>query len=350
MNPLWNISQGYSSKEYGIIINAFDSNNNSKIEKNICSAFHYTSFENCIKMLKPPESCDYLELYASHFNYMNDTKEFFQGLNFIIKTLNSKCSFKNDIIKKTIGDFKDIFGDINNIPYYAIPPHYIVSFNTECNNLAQWKYYGKNCGVAIEYDLNNCIFSNYSLSDQYVPHDSYLVNYEKAQQQAEIETILNNLDELDNSDTELNKEIHCKNILLKACAAASFMKDENYKDEKEVRLLFAPYYQDDSQYTSIENKIKLIKKVEYRPRNNEYIIPYLKIRLKSKFDDQYPVKSLTVGPGQNQNLIFNSLVMFVQSNFNKTQSNLKQHNEEKGCLCVEINGIKIRKSLIPFRG
>ena len=258
-------------------------------------------------------------------------------------------TLKNKEIIDTINSFKKNFTD-TYIPFYSIPPHYIISFNTECNNLAQWKYYGKNCGVAIEYDLVNCEFSNYRINNEYINHYSYHVNYNKEEQQEEIRKILQELVELDNSDTEKNKKIHCKDILLKACAASSFMKDENYRDEKEIRLLFAPYYQDDSAKTSNESRNELMKKVEYRPRGNEYIIPYLKIKLKSEKIDCYPIKSLTVGPGQNQDLIFKSLIMFVQSNFSKTQSDIKEIGIEHGCLCIEVNGIKIRKSLIPFRG
>lgn len=349
MDQIWNISQGYGSRQYSYIINAFSSD--SRIIKNDKSAFHYTSFDNCIKMLKPTDENDYyLELFASHYNYMNDTKEFLQGLHYIIELINQMPSFTNMEINQTIDSFIKIFSNYNNIPFYAIPPHYVISFNTECNNLAQWKYYGKNCGIAIEYDLNNCVFSNYKTIQNYVEHPSYYVNYNQNEQQDEIKKILNELVYLDNDNYEQNKQIHCKDILLKAFAAASFMKDENYKDEKEVRLLFAPSYQDESSETSDENRKQLMKLIEYRPRGKEYIIPYLKIRLKSTNDVQYPIKSLTVGPGQNQELIFKSLIMFVQSNFQKTQSYIEILPDEHDCLCIEVNGIKIRKSLIPFRG
>lgn len=348
MSNIWNISQGYGSREYRYIINAFDQD--SKIIENKSTAFHYTSFENCIKMLIPPNGNDYyLELFASHFSYMNDTQEFLKGLHLIIEQLNHISDLKNSQITETVNNFKSIFSDYQNIPYCAIPPHYIVSFNTECNNLAQWKYYGKNCGIAIEYDLNNCIFSNYKVNDTYAKHSSYYVNYDSVEQKTEISNILHKLDDLD-SNSESNKHIHCKDILLKACAAASFIKDQNYKDEKEVRLLFAPSYQDDSNTKTDENRKQLMNKVYYRPRGTEYIIPYLKIRVKSKDNNQYPIKSLTVGPGQNQELIFKSLIMFIQSNFPKTQSDIKTLKDEFGCLCVEVNGIKIRRSCIPFRG
>ena len=89
MSNLWNISQGYGSRDYGYIVNAFD--RDSKIKINKKPAFHYTSFQNCIKMLKSPNSKEfYLELFASHFGYMNDTKEFLQGLHYIIEELNNQ--------------------------------------------------------------------------------------------------------------------------------------------------------------------------------------------------------------------------------------------------------------------
>lgn len=341
----WNISRGYSSREYSSIINAFQKN--SKIVKNNSTAFHYTSFENCIKMLKPPSASEYyLELFASHFNYMNDTKEFFAGLE-IIKEVLDKCAFADDDIMKTVGEFKTIFTSGSDLPYYAVPPHYIVSFNKKCNNLAQWKYYGKNCGIAIEYDINNCEFSNFRTDSQYNGHFSYNVNYDKAQQMSEINKIIDELSRLHN---EPNKEIHCKDVLLKACAAASFMKNPHYADEEEIRLMFAPYYFDESSDVAAVNLEKLMKKVEYRPRGNEFIIPYLKIRLRSKSKGEYPIKSLTVGPGQSQKTIFHSLVMFVQSNFQNTLPSLEELPDEDDCVCIRVNDIIVRRSLIPFRG
>ena len=62
----WNISRGYSGRDYIDIINVFNCSN--IIVKNPGTAFHYTSFENCIKMLKKANDKDYLELFASHFS------------------------------------------------------------------------------------------------------------------------------------------------------------------------------------------------------------------------------------------------------------------------------------------
>lgn len=343
----WDISRGYSGRDYNSIINAF--NNSSNIKENLDTAFHYTSFENCIKMLKKSNENNYLELFASHFNYMNDTKEFFEGLSSIICLL-EKDNFSDTKIKKTVNEFIRYFKDYDKIPYSSIPPHYIISFNTSCNNLAQWKYYGKNCGVSIEYDLKNCIYSNNSIEDDlYSEHKSFYVIYDHNKQMEEIKLLLSDLHSLEQSQDELNKEIHAQDILLRACAAASYMKNKHYSEEKEIRLLFAPYYSDSSEESSEVNLNKLIRKIEYRPRGDEYIIPYMKIRLKHK-NDNYPIKSLTVGPGQNQNTIYNSLIMFIQSNFCIGNSIIKELPNEDDCLCLSVNGIKVKKSLIPFRG
>ncbi len=354
MESTWNISQGYSKREHDRVINAFRPN--SSIKKNHRSAFHYTSFETCIKMLKPfyeeGEEKPYLEFFASHFHYMNDTQEFFEGLSTISDILTNKISISNQNMCNTIQSFLKIYGKGTSVHHWALPPHYIVSFNNSGNNLAQWKYYGKNCGIAIEYDLPNCVFSNYSSDQEYTEHDSYYVIYNKNKQKEELIGILNELKLLEQSDKENNKEIHCKDILLKACTAASFMKNSHYKDEKEIRLLFAPYYPDAATKTAAESQVELMSKIEYRPRQNEYIIPYMKIRIKSS-KHKYPIKSLTVGPGQNQDTIYKSLIMLAQTYFsNNSTKGLYPDNEitKNDCTGVVVNGIGIRKSLIPFRG
>ncbi len=126
------------------------------------------------------------------------------------------------------------------------------------------------------------------------------------------------------------------------------MKNKSYRQEDEIRLLFAPHYPSPSKIAHENNLAALIDKVEYRPRGNEYIIPYLRIKVRSKAGTEHPIKSLTVGPGVNQQTIYNALIMFVQSNFQSEDTTIVKQSPENDCECVSVGNIKVRRSLIPF--
>jgi len=117
-------------------------------------------------------------------------------------------------------------------------------------------------------------------------------------------------------------------------------------------MLFAPYYsQEDALKKSDEALLNdLIKKIQYRSKEQKYIIPYIKVRLKEK-NGLCPFKSITVGPGQNQEIIYKSLIMLVQSRFpNENAVTDYSYHAKNGCSYVTVNGIEVRRSLIPFRG
>ncbi len=195
---LWDISRGYSGEAYGEIVKAF--NAKGTIRQRRSPAFHYTAFDTCLNMLKYKKSDKktpkYLELFASHISYMNDTKEFVVGLETILCTLKNILNTHpfdpiadSDIVDTAEG-FINTYKNYLALPAYAVPPHYIVCFNKDFNNLAQWKYYGKNSGISIEYDLGKCEFSGYSTQDSFLSHKAYYVNYNSNNQNAEINNIL----------------------------------------------------------------------------------------------------------------------------------------------------------------
>jgi hypothetical protein len=374
----WDILHGYIHENvYKAIM---DMDKHGYLEKVEVPAFHYTSFENCMNMLEFKGKFDrygdspYLELFASHIGFMNDIEEFTNGLVIIGNVLSKvKSSFKewhkNTGVQDVICEFLRIFGIINNrplIPLESSPPHFVVSFCNAGNDLSQWKHYGKNCGVAIEYNIHECVFGNFVYRDEeftgtergletYREHPAYSVIYEEKAKEDRIKKILEQLEKLTNKGAEKNVSTKAQVVLQQAVVAASFMKSHHYSAESEIRMMFVPFAFSETGDLTTVSMPRLASKVFYRERTG-LIVPYLKIRLKHKDDKKHerhsPIKSLTIGPGQNQQQIFNALVMCVLSKFYdfKGETNLETKHSDDDCEYVIVNGIEVRRSLVPFRG
>lgn len=56
-------------------------------------------------------------------------------------------------------------------------------------------------------------------------------------------------------------------------------------------------------------------KIKYRKKNSR-ILPYLKCVVVNKDESKYPILSVTVGPGNNQNIIFNAVINILEGNDN----------------------------------
>ena len=89
---------------------------------------HYTSFAGFKAMFEPyaENGEQYIRIFPSQIQYLNDYQEYKEGV-------------------KVVGNIP--VGIDNNI--------FAVCFCGEEDLLSQWKYYGKNSGIAIEFDFNN---------------------------------------------------------------------------------------------------------------------------------------------------------------------------------------------------
>jgi hypothetical protein len=110
------------------------------------------------------------------------------------------------------------------------------------------------------------------------------------------------------SSSELNQYVECT-----ISAFIPMCKNYYFKHEKESRLLFFP-----SENTEIK----------YREKNGR-ILPYLKCVVVNKDSEKYPVLSVMVGPGNNQNLVFNAVINMLDG--------IDNHNfiSEKDCEKVQ---------------
>ncbi len=372
------------------------------------SLFHYTSIEGFLLMMRDiqDKKC---YLFPGNIRYQNDSAEIQEGVSIIKKLTGSKKEFESDTVEQIDNHLREkmfeALDQLNNNDFY------ISCFSMERDLLEQWKYYGKDCGLSIEFDFKECegfwegdiskieikvgsSAPKYSVEKHKEYDNNYLFNWDdnescddsfsikekriltqKGVSLYPIKVIYeDNLKEVFFKKNILENYSRNKNKLkfssyqtgVKECinwALSIFIpicKNHFYEHEREARLIFYPFDK---------------TKIEYRVKNNR-ILPYLKCLIVNKDGNKYPIKSVTVGPGNNQNLVFNAVINIIEGNENKMyftddaiNKERKECDQEKVFNCIprghlgrvkcknsevstvyrSFNDILVYKSPIPFR-
>lgn len=309
--------------------------------------YHYTSLENCINMLEMKDGC--FEIWASHIAYLNDKEEHINGLDLIERKVQDLLLSKGDTLSDWIEDYREariIGGSIKN-------DIFVICFCSDRSLLSQWKYYGKNSGIAIEYNIDKCEYSGHiagieniqSEQAKFIKNYPHKVIYDNISKQKIIDKfIIENIYNIYDAemDTVEKKRIIYRNMD-RLYSFAPLFKHDSFDEEKESRLLFMPIYMPFSADAS--------NLINYRVSGGK-IIPYMKIKIKGQQEGNIcepVVKSLTIGPGENQDLNFEALKHFVMTKFPKSENNFEMLTR-KDYSYIKVNGIEIRKALTPFRG
>lgn len=315
---------------------------------------HYTDLNGFLGIFKPwiEEKEKKCILYAGNIRYMNDFSEYNFGMECIENIINMR-GLNKDIKERVGATLKNI--QKNNSEYSKI---YTISFCGDDDLLSQWKYYGKDSGIAIEFDLKNCEWSwmdnlkeNTKSDDTYIRMPSIDVIYNN-HQNVLAKLIRNYYNEF----RQIGKN-HIADVIVKALIP--ICKDKYFEEERETRTIFWPINGKD-----YETKIK------YRTTRG-LIVPYFECSIKSTLGG-FPVKSIVIGPGMEQNRIFNAVIQIVEGNDaayyyfeideEKKLEKKKPKEAKEGSFfkCDEDNkvriayksrkGIIIKKSEGPFRG
>lgn len=211
--------------------------------------YHYTSLDALINgiILDKPKNGKEISLRATHCRYLNDEIEVMIGAKIQQKILSQLQSYRGEI------SFDQIIAQMKNM--------HILSFSQNPDSLPMWNTYAnKSTGVAIgverlksksEYELVlRCFYYPNEMDFKSIPKD------------------------------------------VKAIFAAflpQLLKCDAYSYEKEVRLI--------SDFTDLPTKFR---------EKNGYIIPYKEI-----FFSKEQIKSITLGPCQNNELAIDSLRNFL---------------------------------------
>ena len=241
---------------------------------------------------------------ASHIRFMNDSREYLDGCRWFKRYC--KTSQTNEIN-----------GDM-----------YSISFCGDEDLLSQWKWYGKNSGIAITFDMSNIKFKYYDVTCPALPDEDSStrplpVHYTTKGKKEYFEKI-------DQSCKE--KQLNQSSALFRGNLFVPFCKDKGFKEEKESRLIF---------YTADADTME---QAGIAPFNIRYVVsgniikPILDVEFRAKDPGRGIVKRITVGPGQNQELVYQGLVHILCKELSSGRNKTSAH------------GMTIQKSSIPFRG
>ena len=250
------------------------------------------------------------DIFATHISYLNDSEEYINGLRelreiFVNMTPDSEIN--QDAYEKAIKE---------------IPQIYSISFSKEADLLSQWYMYAGESGVRLGLS-----FSETEQTFKIKGKDTETDNLEKSvesklrdvhyftrmgmpyqeyrQTKKKIEKLIREYgDEIGiQKDDDANYIRLWKEI-------APYIKNYEFRQEKEVRLVFNAAIDEDL--------------IEYRNAKG-VLIPYIDVYKKNG----WPIVEIMVGPGRNQTRVFNSICHFVDYNALKIPPIKQRENMER---------------------
>lgn len=279
---------------YTEIANVLNSWRNLKVRPNSLPTkpkqyIHYTTLKGFHAMLEPYVEQDenYVKIFPSQVQYLNDSQEYKDGIRVV-----ANIGSKNNVYEDNV---------------------FVVCFCGKEDLLSQWKYYGQNCGIAIEFDFNdNVQFRWWNLENKDDDADKfgffltpYPVLYKNKESNYEY---LYKLIKKSNIKENIINTIfipYCKNI--------------TFEEEKESRIIFFPIQELEEFKTKMKYRVTETKiipqfecKVYYQKGNNNLSPPI-------------PIKNIMIGPGYNQLIVFNSVISMLE----KTNYELEYIDEDR---------------------
>lgn len=331
-------------------------------ENNSGEFWHYTSargvlgiFGDYVKSAGGAKNnVRHCSMLASNIRFMNDSKEYEEG----VECYENLCKVVDSKVKKYLPT-KSTNSINDNI--------YLISFCESGDLLSQWKWYGKNSGISIRFNIENIAYKTYEYEnekgekeecDLADTHTKPLrVKYTNEDKKSYFNTLLNH-----------NLIAVSKAYELLRLAFVPFCKHEGFAEEKESRLVF--YIGDLTLSEAIKGKFN----IEYNTFEEGRIKPALKVQMECKdelSETENIISEMIVGPGVNQELVFNLLIhafdrtnycyhndksegVFGWNEFMKQDDHKVHYVKCRDDKCREAykceNGIVIMKSSIPFRG
>lgn len=249
--------------------------------------YYYTSTDTMRKILSGGN------MFATNLGYMNDSREYVNGLNAVGKVLETKVSKerKDTFLKESYNE---------ELTYFSI------SFCKEDDLLSQWIAYARESGVSMEMTfeegsnvkldiVKNDDADKEPINIDVSPKDILYVDMKNGElKPGGIEEIWRWLNENNgkNNDDYLTR---------KGKDISAYIKQKDFDQEKEYRIAINSATLND------------VPKINYR-MDRHVLKPYLDV----KCAGGWPVTSVMVGPGSNQGLVFQSIKYFL--NHAKIQS------------------------------
>ncbi|MBU1109614.1 MAG: DUF2971 domain-containing protein [Candidatus Riflebacteria bacterium] len=260
--------------------------------------FHFTTQAGILGIIQS------LEMWATQVHFLNDKHEIFLTFKLLEKELKRRIGSAQTPALRSL--LVDIRSNLKRIDQSHIC---IASFCERGDLLSQWRGYGnQGKGYAIGFDLGT--LRQIAKQQHFVLWPCvYSVSLQLELVEYLIESWLKEF-----CDGKTSHEKMRKIIDISTGQLAPILKDENFSEEKEWRLV---------------SSVLTSKSPGFAFREGQYsLIPYYKFSITNK-DGKNGIKSIVVGPSPHQELARNSLTTFL--------------NTQK------LSRVEIKSSKIPFR-
>ncbi len=253
-------------------------------------------------------------IWATNLDYMNDSREYLNGIS-EIRTLVTKSNitakwFESKQKQKEYAEcpIQEIFSEQNGEERQNISSRYTISFCRKKDLLSQWTTYAKESGVCLEMVFEPDKADEFLLykkdqkdsEEREIPVERGLkeiyyfteerIDAQKYQETAE--KILTDLfgENADNLDSE--------SLIERWAQISIFVKQYDFYQEEEMRLAFDTM--------KINSETGKQPRIGYRI-DKHIMKPYLDVQCKNG----WPITSVMVGPGNNQEVVYKSIKFFL---------------------------------------
>lgn len=242
-------------------------------------------------------------IFATNMKYMNDSEEYLNGLKEVRDYLLTAADKQDSLVQaakrkltKTVYE-KRREGEVNS---------FSISFTTARDLLSQWSMYAKESGVSLkmEFEERDYEFLTYNQSDKdrdkrpnycMYPQEVYYFTKGVLGKEKYKRTGCQIIRKMQEQFERLGMEDYDDNIEKLWLWITPFVKRADFGAEEEYRLVF-----------DFNNVKYYTPRVDFRVDKN-VIKPYLDIGLK----EGWPITEITVGPGFNQEAVFNGISYYL---------------------------------------
>ena len=249
---------------------------------------YYTSADTANKILTSGI------IWATNIKYMNDSEEFLNGLNEIEK-YNGKKVDKTRLIEC-----------VNTLRKLANVKQYTISLCGRNDALSQWSMYAKESGVCLEMNIDeyNDIIK-YKIEDNenadtlplVFNHVIYCTDDSSVMTSSDLKNARTNIKKLINSLCSNNQGTNVMQEAVIKCAA--LIKRYEFFQEDEFRAIF---------------NLNCADRKCFGFRMDKGILKsYVKVKCIVNDKIGWPIKSIMIGPGFNQDVVFNSWIFFLDN-------------------------------------
>ncbi len=266
--------------------------------------YYYTSTETMQKILQNGN------IWATNLAYMNDEREISNGLDEIRSILldlpkvgewlkkHPELNISESAYEKL--EPKEILTDAYRTKLLNSSSKYTISFCEKKNLLSQWIAYAKESGVCIEMEFNlECDIKFWFYGSEPDEQERKLDKYARPQK------ILYYTQTSDMPEVEKDKT--CNEILDRVFVAEPTPELLKKKwNEVSIYVKHYDFYQEEEYRINFETEEWPTFRIGYRT-DKHILKPYLDVAC----ENGWPVTAVMVGPGFNQQVVFDSLKFFL---------------------------------------